>query len=185
MQLFKLILFFISLFIFQSVNAKNINFNGLKKLNINDISTLTNIDLFRDDYSLDEVNSIVKDLYNSDLVNDVILTISEDTYFIEIIESSLIKEIFINGNIKIKDEDLLANLQLKPNLMFNQEKVKKDIDTIKKIYLSEGYYNISVNISYEKYSEDKINLIYDIFEGNPYQISYIEFVGNKFFQIDI
>ena len=80
---------------------------------------------------------------------------------------------------------MLANLQLKPNLMFNQEKVKKDIDTIKKIYLSEGYYNISVNISYEKYSEDKINLIYDIFEGNPYQISYIEFSEINFFQIDI
>ena len=43
----------------------------MKKLNLNDIQTLTNIDLFKNNYSLDEINSIIKDLYKSDLIYDI------------------------------------------------------------------------------------------------------------------
>ena len=49
--------------------------------------------------------------------------------------------------------------------------ISKDINLIKEIYLSSGYYDISVSSSFEKYSDDKINLIFNIYEGSPYQIS--------------
>ena len=174
-SLLCLILFFNNLF------SKDINFLGLEKLNINDLQTLSNIDLSKGDYSLDEVNSIIQDLYNSDLISDINLEINENLYLIKVSEAKRIENIFINGNTKFKDEDLLNNLSSKQNLLFNKDSIQNDIELIRKIYLSEGYYNTSVSSSFESYSKDKINLIFDIYEGNPYQISKIEFHGNKFF----
>ena len=169
------------IFSFNNLFSKDISFLGLQKLNINDLQTFSNIDLFKGDYSLDEVNSIIQDLYNSDLISDINLEINENTYSIKVIEAKLIENIFINGNIKFKDEDLLNYLSSKQNQLFNKDLIQNDIELIRKIYLSEGYYNTSVSSSFESFSKDKINLIFEIYEGNPYQISKIEFHGNKFF----
>ena len=161
--------------------SKDISFSGLQKLNINDLQTLSNIDLFKDDYTLDEINSILQDLYNSDLISDINLEFLDNTYSIKVNEAKRIENIYINGNVKFNDENLLNNLSSKQNFLFNKDIIQNDIELIQKIYLSEGYYNVSVSSSFESYSEDKINLIFEIYEGDPYQISKIKFYGNKYF----
>lgn len=180
----KLTSFIYSLFLIIFINnlfSKDISFSGLKKLDINDLQTLSNIDLFKDEYTSDEVNSIVQDLYNSDLISDINLEILDNLYLIKVFEAKKIENIYINGNIKFSDEDLLNNLSSKQNFLFKRDLIKSDIELIKNIYLTEGFYNISVSSSFESFSEDKINLIFEIYEGDPYQISKIEFYGNKYF----
>ena len=174
--------FFILFFIYTSlVNSKDINFSGLKKLSVEDLNTFVSIDLFKKDYSLEEINTIITDLFNSEIINDVKLNILEDKYLILIEEAMLINNIYINGNIQIKDDILINNLISKPNNFINKNNIQKDINLIRKIYLSTGYNNVSVTSSYEKYSDNKVNLIFDIYEGDPYQISKINFIGNKYF----
>ena len=170
-------IFFI--FLFNNINSKEINFSGLKKLDFNDLQTLSNIDLSKDDYTLDEINSIIQDLYKSDLISDINLQVLENLFSIKITESEIIENIYINGNIKFKDEDLISNISSKTKFLFNKNNIKNDINLIKQIYLSSGYYDVSVSSSYEKYSDDKINLIFNINEGNPL-ISQIDFKGNVF-----
>ncbi len=180
----KLTSLIVSLFLIlfsNNIFSKDISFLGLQKLDINDLQTLSNIDLFKDNYTLDEINSLVQDLYSSDLISDINLEILESFYQIKIDEAKRIENIYINGNIKFKDDDLLDNLSSKKNLLFNKDLIQNDIDLIQKIYLSEGYYNVTVTSSFESYSEDKINLIFEIYEGDPYQISKIDFYGNKYF----
>ena len=60
----KLISFIFTLFfilLFNNLFSKDISFLGLQKLNINDLQTLSNIDLSKNEYTLDEVNSIIQD----------------------------------------------------------------------------------------------------------------------------
>ena len=174
--------FFILFFIYTShVNSKDINFSGLKKLSVEDLSAIVSIDLFKKDYSLEEINTIITDLFNSEIINDVKLNILEDEFLIVIQEAMLINNIYINGNIQIKDNDLITNLTSKSNNFINNNNIKKDINFIRQVYLSIGYNDVSVTSSYEKYSDNKVNLIFDIYEGNPYQISKINFIGNKYF----
>ena len=180
----KLTSFIFSLFLMlfsYNLFSKDIIFSGLQKLKINDLQTLSNIDLFKGEYTLDEINSIIQDLYNSDLILDINLEILENSYSIKVNEAKIIENIYVNGNIKFKDDNLLNNLSSKKNFLFNKDLIQNDIELIEKIYLSEGYYNVSVTSSFESYSEDKINLIFEIYEGDPYQISKIDFYGNKYF----
>ena len=76
------------IFSFNNLFSKDINFLGLQKLNINDLQTFSNIDLFKGDYTLDEVNSIIQDLYNSDLISDINLEINENTYSINLLSTN-------------------------------------------------------------------------------------------------
>lgn len=181
MKLISTIISIFVIFFFANISSKEIEFSGLKKLNFNDLQTLSNINLSKDNYTLDEVNSIIQDLYKSDLISDITFEIFENNYSINIIESNRIENIYINGNVQFKDDDLISNLSSKPNFLFNKNNIKKDINLIKEVYLSSGFYDISVTSSYEKYSDDKVNLIFNIYEGDPYQISQIDFKGNNYF----
>ena len=81
MKLIKLSLLLIYLLFFLPIKfsfSNEIKFSGLQKLNLDDLNTLVSINLFKNNYSLDEVNSIVKELYNSELIENVNLDILED-----------------------------------------------------------------------------------------------------------
>ena len=181
MKLTSLLSLLFLLFFNNNLFSKDISFSGLKKLDIDDLQTFSNIDLFKDEYTSDEVNSIVQDLYNSDLISDIKLEILDSFYLIKVFEAKRIENIYINGNIKFTDEDLINNLSSKQDLLFKKDLIQSDIELIQKIYLTEGFYNVSVSSSFESFSEDKINLIFEIYEGDPYQISKIDFYGNKYF----
>ena len=120
-------------------------------------------------------------MYNSELIEKVNLEILSNQFLINISETKLIENIHINGNIRLKDEEIIKNLRSKINNLVNKQNIKGDIDLIKQMYLSSGYYNVSISSSFEKYSDDKVNLIFNIYEGDPYQISKIDFIGNKYF----
>ena len=105
----KLINYIFSIFLilfFNNIHSKEINFLGLKKLNSNDLQTLSNIDLTKIIIP-QEVNSIIQDLYKSDLISDINLEVLENSYSINVKEAKRIENIYINGNIIFKDDDII------------------------------------------------------------------------------
>ena len=87
MKLFNLIIYILFFLYFSFANSKEITFSGLKKLNKQDIDALVSIDLSKMDYSLDEINILITELFNSELITDVNLKILEDEYLIIIEEA--------------------------------------------------------------------------------------------------
>ena len=86
MKFTSFITFLLFLFI-SNLYSKELSFIGLQKLNIDDLQTLSSIDLSKSEYTLDEINSIIQDFYNSDLISDINLEILDDLYSIKIIEA--------------------------------------------------------------------------------------------------
>ena len=172
---------FYSIFFYGNMFAKDLLFSGNKKLSINDLQSLTSINLDQSEFNINEVQIILKDIYSSELISNISLTETSDSYILNIDEAKIIENIYFNGNISIKNDDLINNIISKSNSLFNRNTLLKDIDTIEKFYLSKGFNNISIKASTEKYSEDKVNLIFDIYEDDPSKIIKIKFKGNKFF----
>ena len=56
--------------------------------------------------------------------------------------------------------------------------IKSDVELINSIYRSKGFFQISTVAKLESFSENKINLIFDIFEGKQSKINIINFEGN-------
>jgi len=177
----KYFFFILVFFFYSSAYSNNIKFKGLSKLTIDDIQSLTVVDIFQDNISEIELDSITKDLYRSDLIYDLDLSFENNLIFFSIIENDIIEEIYINGNIRIKDKEILTIIDSKVNFYLNKEKLKDDIFNIKNFYNSLGYIDSSVNVKKEKYSDNRINLIVDISEGPRYKITHVNFLGNSSF----
>ena len=109
----KLIYSIFLIFITISIYANNLIINGLSKLTIKDLQTQTNINLKKISYSDDEINTLLKDLYKSDLIFDLTYNKDNVNHVLFIQENKLIEEIFINGNQRFEDELILQNLKMK------------------------------------------------------------------------
>jgi len=179
----KLFYSFFILFIFFNIKvfSKPINFEGLQKLSLDDLQTITNTDIYSSEYNELKINDLIKELYNSDLIFDLKFSETKEIYSIFIEENSKIENIYFNGNIRIDDDNLKNIISSNVNSFLSKDKITKDIDTIRSFYSSKGYYDSSVNVITEKVNLDKINLIFQISENELTKISKINFFGNKTF----
>ena len=174
--------FYIFLFTLFYFNAFSnvIQFDGLKKLTLSDIQTLTSKDINSSNLSESDINKIISELYESELINDISYNYYNGVFQVLINESSLIENIYINGNVVIKDDVIINNLFSKSGSLYNKNNILKDLNQIKNIYRSLGYDNTFVDIKIEKYFEI-LNLIFIINEQNISRLNDINFVGNSFF----
>ena len=171
----------ISLFNISLSYSDNLVFRGLNKLNINDLQSLTNINLDNENISNSEINMILKDFYSSDLIFNVTYDLVENIKTFTIEEAKIIENIFFNGNKVFKNQDLLSLININNGNLVNRDDISSSTNFLKNIYASRGFDNMVVNVSLEKYSFDRVNLIYYIVEGTRSQISQIKFIGNSFF----
>lgn len=175
------ILSLIFLFLPAKLFGSNLFFQNLDKLTLDDIQALTSIDINQNHFDDNDINVIINDLYSSDLIFDLTYLKENGKKIILIDESKLINSIIINGNLLIKDEDIKKILISSKNYLLNKKTLEKDIVSLKNIYYSEGFDNFTVSVLTEEYSENKVNLIFDINEGKQSKINNILFYGNNFF----
>ena len=175
------ILIFIFILSFSKSYANNLKFIGLNKLSMEDLNRITSTDLYKESFNIYEIDQITKDLYNSDLIEEVTFKEFSDNYIISIKEYSIIENIYINGNIFIKNEAINSFLLSKNNQIFNKSKAIDDLKNIRKFYETQGFKDAQVEFYTEKFTSDRVNLIIDINENNQSQIKNIDFKGNVTF----
>ncbi len=176
--------FFFLIFFFSyltNVLSKSIELDGLSKLNTDDIQSITSINIYNNNLEINDVNILLKELSLSDLIYEVSFIELETKFMFKITESNLIENIFINNNTWIKDDLIINNLNSKNNSFLSKNNIQDDINIIKNIYKTKGFLNTTVNATIEKYSKDRVNLIYVIEENKKQKINMIKFYGNKFF----
>ena len=130
-------LFLLLFFIFLSSNnliSKTLKINGLSKLNLDDLQSITSID----NITTNDINILLKELSLSELIYNLEFSENSDHFVLLISESDLIENIFINNNTWIEDELIIQNLRSKKNLFLTDNKIKNDIKIIKNIYKSKG-----------------------------------------------
>ena len=180
--MFKNFFFSLSILLFiNNLNSKPIDFEGLSKLNYNDIQSITSIDIYDNKLEINDVNILLKELSLSDLIYAIEYREENDQFIFKIEESKQIENIFINNNLWIKDELILQNIKSRNNSLLIKNNIKNDIKVIKNIYKSKGFLNVTVIAKIEKYSQDRVNLIYKIDENQQQKLNIIKFLGNSFF----
>ncbi|MDC3150075.1 outer membrane protein assembly factor BamA [Alphaproteobacteria bacterium] len=177
-KFFFLIFFY---FIFQNVSAKPLTIGGLSKYTLNDIQSITSVDIYNNNLELIDIDLLIKELTLSDLIYELDFEEFNDSFFIKLYESNIIENIFINNNVWIKDDVIKQNLASQTNFFLNKNNIKNDLEIIKTIYKSNGFQNISIISKVEKYSDDRVNLIYEVTESKQQKIGLIKFIGNKSF----
>jgi len=175
------ILFFIISFTFtaKAEIVKELIVNNNDRISIDTIKTYGKIEI-GNDYTSDDLNKILKNLYETNFFQDVFLKIEKNILIINVVENKIIQTININGIKSTKvQEAITENLILKSKSPFIESQVEKDIIRIKSSLSREGYYFSTVTSSIEENVNNTLNLNYNIKLGDKVKISKIDFTGDK------
>ena len=136
-----------------------------------------------DDLSENDLNLILKNLYDSNFFELVSIKLENNTLTIDVKENPIIQNINYEG---IKSDNLLSDLKknviLKSRSSFNEIILKKDKERITNFLKNLGYYFSEIDISIENLQDNKIDLTYNISLGEKAKIKKISFIGNKIFK---
>ncbi len=122
----------------------------------------------------------LKALIETGLFQDVRISRGAGGHLIvTVIESPVIARIAFEGNKKIKDEQLSAEIQSKPRGTFSRPMVQSDALRIAEIYRRSGRYDVHVTPEIIEQPNNRVDLIFTINEGAKTGVRSIEFIGNS------
>lgn len=100
---------------------------------------------------------------------------------VSVVENPVIGRIAFEGNKKIKDEQLTAEVQSKARGTFSRAMVQSDTLRIAEIYRRSGRYDVRVTPEIIEQPNNRVDLIFTVEEGAKTGVKSIEFVGNSAF----
>ena len=173
------LLFFFLTFGANSEIVKNINIQGNQRISDETIKVYGEIELNKE-FDEEKINNILKNLYSTDFFENIEVSIINQTLNINLKEYPLINSIDLRGEkSNTVKKSILEKLSLKSKNSFIESKLNNDVVFLKKIYASLGYNFASVESKIEKFSNNRVNLIYVIDKGKKTYIKNINFIGEK------
>lgn len=97
---------------------------------------------------------------------------------VSVVENPVIGRIAFEGNKKIKDEQLTAEVQSKARGTFSRAMVQSDTLRIAEIYRRSGRYDVTVTPEIIEQPNNRVDLIFTVNEGAKTSVKSIEFIGN-------
>jgi outer membrane protein insertion porin family len=134
-----------------------------------------------DPWDPERVDRSLKALFATGLFADVKLTREGNTLVVRVVENPIINRIAFEGNSKLADKDLNAEIQLRPRVVYTRTRVQNDVRRILELYRRRGRFAATVEPKIIQLSENRVDLVFEINEGESTGVRSINFVGNRVF----
>ncbi len=126
-----------------------------------------------------QIDDGLKALIETGLFQDVHIDQRGGRLVVVVVENPVIGRVAFEGNKKVKDEQLTAEVQSKPRGTFSRPMVQSDALRIAEIYRRSGRYDVRVNPQIIEQPNNRVDLIFEVNEGVKTGVRSIEFIGNS------
>lgn len=123
----------------------------------------------------------IRGLYASGLFSDVRVSRAGGGIVVSVNENQVINRVAFEGNSKVKDAVLTAEVQSKSRGPYNPAVVQSDVQRITEIYRRSGRYEATVEAKTIAQSNGRVDLVFEVNEGGKTKIQSIAFEGNEAF----
>lgn len=127
------------------------------------------------------IDAALKALYGTGIFEDVQIRMAGGRLIVTVREAQVINRIVFEGNRRVKDTVLAAEIQSKARGSLSRPTVQADVQRIVEVYRRSGRYNVTVEPQIIDRPNNRVDLIYKINEGAVTKIRSINFVGNQNF----
>ncbi|MEH6950784.1 outer membrane protein assembly factor BamA [Nitrobacter sp. NHB1] len=127
------------------------------------------------------IDDALKALIGTGLFQDVRINRVGGRLVVSVVENPVINRVAFEGNKKIKDEQLKAEIQSKPRGTFSRPMVQSDVQRIVEIYRHSGRYDVRVTPQIIEQPNNRVDLVFSINEGGKTSVKSVEFIGNHAF----
>ncbi|MAZ01872.1 MAG: outer membrane protein assembly factor BamA [Sneathiella sp.] len=132
-------------------------------------------------YDRSRVDRSLKALFNTGLFADVTIRQEGDVVIVNVVENPIINRLAFEGNQRIEDEVLTAEIQLRPRIVYTRARVQNDVQRIITVYRRSGRFAATVEPKVILLPENRVDLVFEINEGEETGIKKIRFFGNDNF----
>lgn len=101
--------------------------------------------------------------------------------YISVVEFPTINRIAFEGNRRLKDDDLEGFVESRVRQVFSPTQAERDAAIITEAYAQNGRLSARVTPKVIRRSDNRVDLVFEIFEGGKIEVQRIGFVGNKAF----
>jgi outer membrane protein insertion porin family len=134
-----------------------------------------------DRYDPGKVDQSIKALFATGLFSDVRVDPEGAVLLITVVENPVINQVAFEGNREIDKDTLEKEVQLKPRTVFTRARVQADVQRILDVYRRQGRFAAAVDPKIIELDSNRVNLVFEIDEGNATKVKAINFIGNKAF----
>jgi len=128
-----------------------------------------------------KIDSSLKSLFATGLFADVTLRREGNALIVVVTENPIINQIGFEGNLRIDDEILDAEVELRPRVVFTRTKVQNDLQRILELYRRQGRFAATVDAKVIQLEQNRVDLVFEMNEGPTTKILSINFIGNREF----
>jgi outer membrane protein insertion porin family len=123
----------------------------------------------------------LKALYATGLFEDVKISQPGGRIVVTVVEAPVINRVAFEGNKRVKDEQLTTEVQSKPRGTFSRPVVQADVERIVEVYRHAGRFDVRVDPKIIDLPNNRVDLVFEITEGEKTVVREIKFVGNHSF----
>ncbi len=129
----------------------------------------------------EDLNAATRRLFDTGLFRDVQVIPTQQGIVVEVEENPSINQIAFEGNDVVTDEDLNRIISLRPRFPFTPAAAEADAQAIIEVYRRTGRYGAQVTPVIIERPENRVDLVFEIVEGELTGINSIDFTGNRAF----
>ncbi|MGA7488907.1 MAG: outer membrane protein assembly factor BamA [Xanthobacteraceae bacterium] len=126
-----------------------------------------------------QVDEGVKALYATGLFQDVKPTVAGGRLTITVVENPVINRIAFEGNKKVKDEQLKAEIQSKERGTLSRPVVQADTARLVDVYRRGGRFDVRIEPKIIELPNNRVDLVFEVSEGAKTGVKSIVFIGNR------
>ncbi len=134
-----------------------------------------------DPFDPDRIDESIKALFQTGLFSDVQIGRRGNSLVVRVEENPMINRVNFEGNSEIKDADIAKEVELRERMMFTRSRVLSDVNRVISVYRRAGYYSVKVSPKIIRLPQNRVDLVFEIQEGDETKVKDIEFVGNEAF----
>lgn len=127
------------------------------------------------------IDRSLKSLFATGLFADISLRREGGTLVVNVVENPVINRIAFEGNGAFEDETLESEVSLRPRVIYTRTKVQDDVRRILTVYRQSGRFGASVEPKLIQLEQNRVDLVFEINEGEETKVRNVRFVGNKEF----
>lgn len=134
-----------------------------------------------DPFDSERIDQSLKSLYATGLFADVSIVRSGSGLLVRVVENPIINRVAFEGNKRVENDKLSAEVQLKARQVYTRTKVQEDVKRILDVYRRSGRFAVTVEPKVIELEQNRVDLVFEVNEGPPTYIRSINFIGNRHF----
>ena len=134
-----------------------------------------------DSYDPARVNSSLRSLFATGLFADVFIERQGSTVVVTVQENPVVSKVAFEGNSEIDDKTLRGEVRLKSRSVYTRARALADAQRIIDVYSRQGRFAASVEPQIIQLDQNRVNVVFEISEGDKTTIQSVNFIGNAAF----